>query len=72
MIALMWMPALASVITRLVMREGFRDVSLRIGGADGVRAIGMALLFPATVGVFGYLTWRMRHGDALIPSRTAP
>ena len=32
MIALMWVPAVASVVTRLVRREGFRVVSLRIGG----------------------------------------
>ena len=30
MIALMWVPAVASVLTRLVRREGFRDVSFRI------------------------------------------
>jgi hypothetical protein len=30
MIALMWVPAIASVVTRLVRREGFRDVSFRI------------------------------------------
>jgi hypothetical protein len=31
-LALMWSPALASVIARLVLREGFSDVSFRFGG----------------------------------------
>jgi hypothetical protein len=31
-LALMWSPALASVIVRLVLREGFSDVSFRLGG----------------------------------------
>ena len=31
--ALMWTPALASVVARLVLREGFADVSFRLGDA---------------------------------------
>ena len=31
-LTLMWTPALASVIARLVLREGFSDVSFRFGG----------------------------------------
>lgn len=34
--ALMWTPAAASVVARLVLREGFADVSFRIGGSTGV------------------------------------
>ncbi len=32
LLALMWSPALASVIARLILREGYSDVSLRLGG----------------------------------------
>ena len=54
MIALMWVPAVASVVTRLVRREGFRDVSFRIGGWKGVRAVGLAVIFPGLVGLIAY------------------
>lgn len=54
MIALMWVPALASMIARLVLREGFGGVSFRLGGKAGVRAVGVALLLPAVVGLLAY------------------
>jgi uncharacterized protein len=58
MIALMWVPALASVITRLVLREGFRDVSFRVGGRPGARAIGLAFVAPVIVGLVAYgIAW---------------
>jgi membrane protease YdiL (CAAX protease family) len=58
MIGLMWVPALASVITRLVLREGFRDVSFRVGGRPGVRAIGLAFVAPVLVGLVAYgIAW---------------
>lgn len=56
MIALMWVPALASVITRSVLREGFADISLRFGGRSGWRAILLALIFPAVAGTIAYGT----------------
>ena len=43
--ALMWTPGVASIVARLVFREGFRDVSFRFGGAAGWKAIG-TLVFP--------------------------
>ncbi len=52
--ALMGTPALASIVARLVFREGFRDVSFRIGGAAGWRAIGLAWLLPVVVGALAY------------------
>jgi CAAX protease family protein len=33
------MPALAAVITRLVLRKGFADVSFRLGGRLSLRAL---------------------------------
>jgi membrane protease YdiL (CAAX protease family) len=56
MVALMWVPAVASIITRLVRREGFRDVSFRLGGRQGVRSIGLAVVFPVVVGLVAYGT----------------
>lgn len=56
--ALMWTPGVASVVARLVFREGFRDVSFRVGGAAGWKAIGLAWLLPVAVGAAAYgLAW---------------
>jgi uncharacterized protein len=52
--ALMWTPAAASVVARLVLREGFADVSFRLGGRRGWKAIGLALIFPIVVGLIAY------------------
>jgi len=55
---LMWVPAMASAICRITFREGIADVSFRIGGAEGWRAIGIAVLFPIVVGIAAYgLAW---------------
>jgi membrane protease YdiL (CAAX protease family) len=54
--ALMWTPAAASVVARLVLREGFADVSFRIGGRRGWKAVGLALIFPILVGLISYGT----------------
>lgn len=55
----MWMPAIASVIARVVLSEGVRDVSFRVGNA---RAFGSALLkawgYPLVVGGVAYgIAW---------------
>ncbi len=52
--ALMWTPAAASVVARLVLREGFADVSFRIRGSRGWKAIVQALIFPIIVGLISY------------------
>lgn len=55
---LMWTPGVASVVARLVFREGFRDVSFRVGGAPGWKAIGLGWLLPVAVGAAAYgLAW---------------
>ncbi len=57
-VALMWTPCLSSIVTRLVLREGFADVSFRLGGWAGARAIGVSLLYPIVVGLIGYgIAW---------------
>src|SRR5262249_8769073 len=56
--ALMWTPAAASVVARVVMREGFADVSFRLGGRRGWKALGLALIFPIVLGLIAYgIAW---------------
>lgn len=47
-------PALASVAARLLGREGFGDVSFRLGGRRSMQAILLALLLPILVRVIAY------------------
>jgi membrane protease YdiL (CAAX protease family) len=55
---LMWTPAFASLVARLVLREGIRDVSFRFGGKEGGRALLIAWLYPLSVGFAAYgLAW---------------
>jgi membrane protease YdiL (CAAX protease family) len=53
-LALMWSPALASVIARLVLREGFSDVSFRFGGLRTLPWYALGLGVPLAVGIFAY------------------
>lgn len=53
-LALMWTPTAASLVARLLLREGFTDVSFRLGGARGAKAIGVAVIFPAALGLIAY------------------
>ena len=56
--ALMGTPAAASVVARLALREGFADVSFRLGGRRGLKAIGLALIFPIVIGLIAYgIAW---------------
>jgi membrane protease YdiL (CAAX protease family) len=52
--ARMFAPAAASVVARLVLREGFADVSFRFGGRRTLKAIGLALVFPIVIGLVAY------------------
>jgi uncharacterized protein len=55
---LMWTPALASLVARLVLREPIRDVSFRWGGRAGTWAVFEALAFPLVVGAIAYgIAW---------------
>ncbi len=51
---LMAAPALASAITRVVLREGFRDVSFRSGGRRGALALLLGVVLPLLVGSLAY------------------
>jgi uncharacterized protein len=56
--ALMWTPAAASVVARVLLREGFADVSFRLGGRRGWKALGLALTFPIVLGLIAYgIAW---------------
>jgi membrane protease YdiL (CAAX protease family) len=56
--ALMFVPTTASVVARLALKEGFSDVSFRLGGRRGRNAILQALVFPLLVGLAAYgIAW---------------
>jgi CAAX protease family protein len=52
--ALMFVPTTASVVARLVLREGFSDVSFRLGGRRGRNAVLQAMVFPVIIGFVAY------------------
>jgi membrane protease YdiL (CAAX protease family) len=52
--ALMFVPTIASVAARLILREGFGDVSFRAGGRRGRNFILLSLVFPVAVGIVAY------------------
>jgi uncharacterized protein len=53
-----WSPTIAALIPRLVLREGFSDVSFRFGGWRGLWALLLALVFPIGVGAISYgIAW---------------
>src|SRR5688500_15341996 len=51
---LMWTPAVASVVARLFLREGFRDVSFRLRPRVAWRSLLLAWLHPLGVGAVAY------------------
>ncbi|MFD2328619.1 type II CAAX prenyl endopeptidase Rce1 family protein [Cohnella sp. GCM10020058] len=55
---LMWAPGLSSIITRLLLREGMADISLRIKGRQILKTLPFILLFPVGIGLFAYgIAW---------------
>jgi uncharacterized protein len=53
-LVLMWTPGLASIVARLVLREGFADVSFRFGGRRTFSLIALAVVVPIVVGLLAY------------------
>ncbi len=53
---LMWVPALASFVARRATGEGWSDLSFRLSGAAGRRALLYAFGFPVGVGALAYGT----------------
>ena len=55
---LMWAPGLSSILTRLLLREGIADISLRVGGRRTLKTLPIILLFPVAIGLVAYgLAW---------------
>jgi uncharacterized protein len=54
LLALMWSPAVASVIARLILGEGFSDVSFRFGGLRTLPWYALGLGVPLAVGILAY------------------
>jgi uncharacterized protein len=53
-VLLMWTPAAASLVCRLVFRERIGDVSFRFGGRGSARPLLLAWLLPLAVGAPAY------------------
>jgi membrane protease YdiL (CAAX protease family) len=53
-LTLMWIPGLAAIATRVVRREGFADMGLRLGGWRGVRWIAGLWFLPTAIGGVAY------------------
>ncbi len=69
---LMWLPALASIIARIILKEGFRDIGFALGGSAGAAAIGKGLLFPLAVGGLAYsIAWLSGLASFTPPTETA-
>lgn len=57
-LAILFPPAIASIITRLILKEGFRDVSFGFRGHNLRKAYLTAYLFPMAVALIAYgFTW---------------
>lgn len=55
---LVWWVTVSSIVARLALGEGIRDVSFRWGGAAGTRAIAVAAAMPLFVGFAAYgIAW---------------
>jgi len=59
----MWVPTFASLVARLVLREGFKDVSFSLRGGRGLRMLALAWLYPVGVGLLAYGTAWAFHLD---------
>lgn len=72
---LMWTPALASFLSRLLLREGFADISLSLGGRRTLGFIPAILLVPLTVNLAAYgIAWMSGLAQFAAPATylTAP
>ncbi|GLV54505.1 hypothetical protein KDH_13520 [Dictyobacter sp. S3.2.2.5] len=69
---LMWSPGCAALLTRWLLHEGWRDISLRFGGHRTWIAIVLALLTPLVVALLAYgLAWSTGLAH-LVPFRPSP
>ncbi|MGI5863063.1 MAG: type II CAAX prenyl endopeptidase Rce1 family protein [Myxococcales bacterium] len=70
-VALMWTPAFASLVVRLVLREGFADISLRLGSRKAWAYL-IAWLFPVAVCLLAYgAAWTTGLAKLVVPDAAA-
>lgn len=70
---LLWTPAIAAILTRLILRAGFSDVSFRFGGRRTFYAIILSLLFPLIVSVIAYgIAWKFGLANFVVPTNVIP
>jgi uncharacterized protein len=68
---LMWTPAIASFVARVALREGFHDVSFRLGGRLTRKSLLVGWFFPLAVGTIAYgIAWST--GLALFITQAVP
>ena len=68
-LALMWVPALASLIARTILREGISDISFRLTLSRARWALLAAWLFPVAVGAVAYsVGWMAGLGNFAPPA----
>jgi len=54
----MFTPALSSILTRIILKEGFQDVSFSLGNLKKWKGIGFALLIPMVIcGITYCIAW---------------
>ncbi|MFC9433615.1 CPBP family intramembrane glutamic endopeptidase [Nocardia sp. NPDC057030] len=69
---LMWAPGVAGLISRLVLREGFGDISLRLGGRRTWWALLIGLGYPVAVAAAAYgAGWASGLADYTSPAGAA-
>ncbi|MDX2547752.1 type II CAAX prenyl endopeptidase Rce1 family protein [Streptomyces sp. WI04-05B] len=69
-VALMWSVAFSSVVCRLVLREGFQDVSFRFGGWRTLKIMLLGMAYPLVVALVAYgFAWATGLADYHSPHR---
>lgn len=69
-LGLMWTPGLVSIALRIALREGFSDVSFRLGGWRGMRWSLWAWVYPLAIGGAAYgLAWATGLASFGFPER---
>ncbi|WP_320783594.1 CPBP family intramembrane glutamic endopeptidase [Streptomyces sp. CRN 30] len=64
----MFAPGAASIVTRLVRREGFKDITWRLRPASVRRAIAVGAVYPAAIAVVTYVIGWSTHLVRLVES----
>ncbi|GAA1909105.1 CPBP family intramembrane glutamic endopeptidase [Streptantibioticus ferralitis] len=67
----MWSPGAAAIITRLVRREGFSDISLKLRSRGVGRAIALGALYPVAISAIAYSAgWATHLARLIAPGNT--